>query len=859
MKKRYRSNFAKGTWIFIEHLTLAALALCVIFLVSMYCQGITIGDSRKGNYTDSRGFADAVFESSYNILADIKKQALFAAEGVSSSEAVVDLQEVLEGTKLTYQNESGLAYALEDLQKWSESSWDVQYYNERDEILVCREAGSQEEYYYYNKDFLQMFDQGKIEIETGGRYSEYSENKRETEAVFREYLDMTEMTEGRALKELGIISVKDTVRNVEYSDVFNYYGETIKEKYAPKGADSILDVLNREPNWNGRIDEAFQGLHTALNLISSENRKTQEMKKYEEGNTNLTYLYVDKKDRKVYTNKSSYNNYSTYEDSLAEMKKSGAYALIQPKLSDCEVNFYTDGNKTTEVWQHTVAQESLHDDYIFALSVDKDFSIDDSLSQARGGYEQYTKWGIRVLIAGILAAALFLTGFIWLTAAAGRRPDDELVHLNIFDHWFTEIAAAAVVLVWIGGVYILIRTGVVYETWESLGMMTVCVGIYTAALFLTGYLSLVRRIKAKTLWKNSLLRWLFMLGKRIWRKCRDILEIYSRNTGSKVKMTVILGGFLLFQFIINGMIFNGGAGLMLILLAAVDGAAMVYFLKKANGRDLILEGLKKITDGELRYQIPLERLTGEQKTIAEYINRIGEGLDAAVDNSLKNERMKTELITNVSHDIKTPLTSIINYVDLLKRENFTDPKICGYLDILEEKAQRLKVLTEDVVEASKASTGNITLEMTDLDLVEMLHQVIGEFEEKFREKQLTMMVHFTEETVVIHADGRRLWRVLENIFNNVVKYAMEGTRVYADVNLVRKKAVFSLKNISAQSLNISADELTERFIRGDVSRNTEGSGLGLSIAKSLTELQGGEFRLYLDGDLFKVTIVFPAK
>ena len=272
-----------------------------------------------------------------------------------------------------------------------------------------------------------------------------------------------------------------------------------------------------------------------------------------------------------------------------------------------------------------------------------------------------------------------------------------------------------------------------------------------------------------------------------------------------------------------------------------------------------MDGLKKISDGELQYKIKTDTLTGKQKVMAEYINNIGSGLDAAVENSLKKERMQTELITNVSHDLKTPLTSIINYVDLMKPQNPTDPKIQEYLRILDEKSQRLKVLTEDVVEASKASTGNIKLEMNDIDFVEMVQQVIGEFEEKFQEKNLTMMVHFTDEPSIIYADGQRMWRVLENVFGNVVKYAMEGTRVYAEISNRNKKVTFSLKNISAQPLNISADELTERFIRGDVARNTEGSGLGLSIAKSLTELQGGEFKLYLDGDLFKVMITFATK
>ena len=255
-----------------------------------------------------------------------------------------------------------------------------------------------------------------------------------------------------------------------------------------------------------------------------------------------------------------------------------------------------------------------------------------------------------------------------------------------------------------------------------------------------------------------------------------------------------------------------------------------------------------------------EMLMGKLEEINQ--KRIAEALESekkSLEKVSRSDQLRIDLITNVSHDLKTPLTSIINYVDLMKRENPTDPKIQEYLRILDEKSQRLKVLTEDVVEASKASTGNIKLEMNDIDFVEMVQQVIGEFEEKFQEKNLTMMVHFTDEPSIIYADGQRMWRVLENVFGNVVKYAMEGTRVYAEISNRNKKVTFSLKNISAQPLNISADELTERFIRGDVARNTEGSGLGLSIAKSLTELQGGEFKLYLDGDLFKVMITFVAK
>ena len=279
--------------------------------------------------------------------------------------------------------------------------------------------------------------------------------------------------------------------------------------------------------------------------------------------------------------------------------------------------------------------------------------------------------------------------------------------------------------------------------------------------------------------------------------------------------------------------------------------------RKALAEDKLRTGIRRIAGGDVDYKIPVQGLKGEALETAAAINCIGEGMNVALENSMRSERLKTDLITNVSHDIKTPLTSIINYVELLKQENFEDPKIQRYLEILGEKAQRLKTLTEDVVEASKVSSGNINLEYTNINLVEMIQQTSGEFAEKFEARHLTEVMNMPENPVVIRADGRRLWRVLSNVYNNTAKYAMPDTRVYADLQVIAGSAVFSLKNISEQPLNISANELTERFIRGDISRSTEGSGLGLSIAESLTKMQGGTFGLYLDGDLFKVTISFP--
>lgn len=249
-------------------------------------------------------------------------------------------------------------------------------------------------------------------------------------------------------------------------------------------------------------------------------------------------------------------------------------------------------------------------------------------------------------------------------------------------------------------------------------------------------------------------------------------------------------------------------------------------------------------------------MQGVLKELSIYVQDIAGGLSNAVNQSLKSERLKTELITNVSHDIKTPLTSIINYVDLLKKEKMPNEKCTEYLMILDNKSQRLKKLTEDLVEASKASSGNIKLKMEKINVSELVKQVSGEFEDRFHERKLEEIMTLPEEPIFIWADGRYMYRVLENIYSNCAKYAMENTRIYMDVILQKQSVVIQMKNVSQEKLNISADELMQRFVRGDDSRNTEGSGLGLSIASSLTELQKGKFHIYLDGDLFKITIGF---
>ena len=878
--KGYRSSSVKAIWIVIAHLAVVAAAVCVAMFVMIYQTGIRLDDRGK-SYTESEAFEKQVSNRGSDILVSLAAQDDINYLKNAGSSAVIDLAEFEEkgNTRdsirdLSLKNTSGLAYSVSDLLEWGKD-WEANYYegvyDEDSQVIRC-ESSDGTSHYFYRTDFKKMVADGTLKINYNTDFLEEDDFESKTES---EKLDTVadELYYRYTSQSENIGNVTDTRTNTEYPGCFFVELSQLDEKFAPQGAENILDAVNKSTEWNGRLEDAYKELFTLLDCIRAIQSDEQfndyetslasvfhSVGDYTEGSTNLTYLFADKETQTIYTNKKAYSSYAQLEQNLETIFKEKAYAVVYPELSECVTNI---PDADLQVWNHTIAQSFDTKDFIFAVSVDTKFSVADSMADEAENYETYSKLMFPMLAGAIFGSVLWLVGMVWLTVTAGRKPEDEEIYLNGFDRWYTEIAAGAVIGIWLAGMIIsgtLIANSSLGYSHAVVTVIVTCLicGTYTMAWFLIGYLSLVRRIKAGTLWKNSLIRTVLKWIGKCSGKLADFARAFSRNTAEKIKVLLVGGAFLFLQFLIIGCIFSG-AGVFLLALMAVDVAAMIFAIRKADGLDLIMDGLKKISDGELQYKIKTDTLTGKQKVMAEYINNIGSGLDAAVENSLKKERMQTELITNVSHDLKTPLTSIINYVDLMKRENPTDPKIQKYLRILDEKSQRLKVLTEDVVEASKASTGNIKLEMNDIDFVEMVQQVIGEFEEKFQEKNLTMMVHFTDEPSIIYADGQRMWRVLENVFGNVVKYAMEGTRVYAEISNRNKKVTFSLKNISAQPLNISADELTERFIRGDVARNTEGSGLGLSIAKSLTELQGGEFKLYLDGDLFKVMITFVAK
>lgn len=376
-------------------------------------------------------------------------------------------------------------------------------------------------------------------------------------------------------------------------------------------------------------------------------------------------------------------------------------------------------------------------------------------------------------------------------------------------------------------------------------IITIALFIYIiVCIFMT---TLIKRLKAKQFWRTTIVGKIFYWFKDVFLKNLS----YSINTTPKVILVSI--GIVILSYLIS-ILFSGLA--RIILLIILYGKVIHEIIKFTRDCSKIEKKLEEMKNGDNSVPLNIDDFTLKFKDTAQNINNISEGIEIAVQERMKSERLKAELITNVSHDIKTPLTSIINYVDLLKKEKIENEKAKEYIFILENKSQRLKKLTEDLVEASKIQTGNVSLKKEKINVELLIKQAAGEFEDKFSKKGLDTIIESDKNEVFILADNRYMYRIIENLFSNISKYAMENSRVYIDIKTRKDKVNICIKNISKEKLNISSDELMQRFVRGDSSRTTEGSGLGLSIAQNLTTIQGGTFNLVLDGDLFKVEIIF---
>jgi signal transduction histidine kinase len=426
----------------------------------------------------------------------------------------------------------------------------------------------------------------------------------------------------------------------------------------------------------------------------------------------------------------------------------------------------------------------------------------------------------------------FLVSFVYLVFVIGRNSfkDNEL-HFNKLDKLFNDVSV--VLLFGLTISWVALMDGL---TLETINKMTVIFTIPFSILGLLIILSIVKHIKNGTIIKHTLI---YLL---ISKLCAFIRNVY--NSGSTgVKTVLIVIGYPIL------------VALTFFIFPITLGFAAWFAYKRIKKFNAIKEGVERIKQGDIHHRIIVEG-KGEFARLSDNINSITDGLKKAVDSELKNERLKTELITNVSHDIRTPLTSIITYVDLLKKEK--DPsKIEEYVEVLDQKSKRLKVLTDDLFEAAKATSGTIPVHLERIDILSLLTQGLGEVNAKIEALDLTFKINHPDDRLYISADGKLLWRSVENLLSNIFKYALRGSRVYIDIEDKGNEILLTFKNISAYELNISADELMERFKRGDESRNSQGSGLGLSIAKSLIDIQKGQFIIQVDGDLFKAMISMP--
>ncbi|MCD7884928.1 MAG: HAMP domain-containing histidine kinase, partial [Lachnospiraceae bacterium] len=631
------------------------------------------------------------------------------------------------------------------------------------------------------------------------------------------------------------------------------------------------------------LDEACADLYAHYVEYTTE----QDESWSDEAPSNLLYYIENTTNGEIYTNIQA----DSYEEAVALAEAEEAFT----SLYEGERSFNIMVTNPERVLNAEASEWFLQERFVSTnekvyLAVDTSYPVSDELQTWSDYYAQRETIVWRACAGAGVGLVILLLCFVCSCMAAGRKEGDTWPMLLRIDSIPTELAAGVYLIALI--IYTLIaaewqRVVQVLPGEEKLKAAFVAGTAYL--VFLSAVLAFVRRFRAKTLLSNSVTRTLLVT----WRGVNS-------SRAASGQLIVFYIGFFVLNFVF--LLLFGRSGLVLVVL--LDIAVLLYLMRDMAGKQSIYEGIHQISQGDLNYRIDSEALQGDSRKMAEAVNEMGESLCGALEAIVKNERLKAELITNVSHDLKTPLTSIVNYVDLLKKETLLTERARGYIEVLDQKSQRLKQLTEDLVEASKISSGNIELEIVRLQVQSMLMQACGEFEERLEEHGLTIAWQLEKKPVFIMADGRQLWRILENLLGNVCKYAKEDTEVKvilkrggaaddpgpehsgsaadgSEQDLSRSKAagvhdwkrfgsaasgrgsflseqeiMIEIQNVSRDPINVEVDELTGRFVRGDLSRSTEGSGLGLSIAQNLTELLDGRFELSLEGGVFAARMYF---
>jgi signal transduction histidine kinase len=667
-----------------------------------------------------------------------------------------------------------------------------------------------------------------------------------------------------------------------HSDVLS--AETYSESYyyKDKFQSYIMDVVECT-----RIDRLKAGADSGTGT----DQKSEEESENGSGNESDTVSEVKSVDGAVIDSSPDQNSFAFAMIKQRELDKSVnfKYAVINTATNEYETNIALGGDSvqkaaekllTNKSWiyysaadnkfnySNLLIREYLKEDFfdyigselgngpiVIYAAIQDELVPGDEFYDIKQDFESSAQQIMEVMLTGASAVFVGILCFIYLVSVAGRKQKEGPIEPALIDWFYTDIHTLITVLI------ITASIGITDEIIHSLGSQTYqlifmfIVSSLDFMVLICYSLSMIRHIKRKTLFRHTLT---YNLLKAVRRLFGNFLGQIFRPKALKPVIILLILAYGWLNVIFTIIMVNSGNGVLAFLIILGLNMVVIYYSSKAlKSLMTIMKWVNEMSRGNLDVDLEVDRMSRSLVPFANDIGCLQTGLKEAVKEAVKGERLKTELITNVSHDLKTPLTSIINYVDLLKKEKTDNETIKEYVDVLEEKSARLKKLIDDLLEASKAASGNMNINLGDIDLCQLCEQSTAEFSDKTEKAGLDVRMKLSEKPTVVRGDGALMWRIMDNLLSNVVKYAQKNSRVYINIEETDGYGTITVKNISEAPLDISAEQLMERFVRGDKSRTTEGSGLGLSIAKSLAEAQHGRLELSVDGDLFKVIVKIP--
>lgn len=693
-------------------------------------------------------------------------------------------------------------------------------------------------YFWNNKSYLSPNPYFKSD-EFAAELSSTFENIRKFHIVYNNY---PQKADDEKINKDELYNMKNNYDNEldqRIREIEDNYSWNIQEANEAKDTERV-NRLTKERE--GKIQDAKAKYTKTLDdikkeLVERNNKDYENLKKALFNKSTIKYYIKDSSNQEIYTNIENLDNIGieTYIGNTA------LYSIKFPKR----------GSSKNDILQNidwNFDSRNMEGYFIVPKEIE-------GFSQIHANYKYYNSLRKRIAFEGILAVLALAFGILLLRYLK-QNSSESFGYIERLKLFYKKLPIDVNILIFIFAIlFITSDRGIYSSIIFSSSILDKFIELSFAAiliLYLTFSIQDIKyyfnnRQEFKDQWKNSL-----------FLKLRDKSAKLLKSRGIFFRILIFLPAVSIVGFILGFLtmeITNGSEEVLILYLLLYCGGLFLYVIGKLNYLNKIIYATDKIASGNFNYAVK-EKGKGLFSRLAHNINNLQSGIKKSLESQIKSDRLKSELITNVSHDLKTPLTSIINYVDLLKKEDLSKEEMQGYVAVLDRKAQRLKVLIEDLFEASKMASGSVELNIERVDAAQLLNQSLAEFEEKIKSSSLIFKINIPHSKVYADLDGKKTWRVFENLIGNILKYSHPKTRVYIDLYETERIITITMKNISSYEMDFNPDELFERFKRGDTSRNTEGSGLGLAIAKSIVELQGGNLNISIDGDLFKATVEF---